>query len=201
MAKSIQNKNELIEAVGYVARETTRLCKSIVGETFPIESLTVFAHSEPEYELLVEMLGTIGKPYNYNNGPRVELFEPIVVDDNKISHLRVRKPDLERPQAGCNDLVVDYELFKKDFLFKYPDNIRLIKRPEYEMIELFSPEFDVLAYVVSDEVAKAQKIQSIYNDFIIKLNGLKNKQFDFLKKLFAKKQAADLEDLRKNLRS
>jgi len=201
MAKSIQNKIELIETVGYIARETTRLCKSIVGETFPIGSLTVFSHSEPEYELLVEILGALGKPYNYNNGPRVELFEPIVVDNNKINYLRVRKPDIERPQVGCNDFVTDYELFKKDFLIKYPNNIRLIKRPEYEMIELFSPEFDVLAYVVSGEFNKTQKIQNIYNDFIIKLNGLKNKQFNFLKKLFAKKQEADLEELRKNLRS
>ncbi len=45
------------------------------------------------------------------------------------------------------------------------------------------------------------KIQNIYDNFIVKLNILKNKQFNFLKKALAKKQQSDLEDLRKNLRS
>jgi len=150
MSKVIQNKTELIEAVKYVAQETTRLCEKIIGKSFPIKSLTIFTHEEMEYKLLFAILGTLGNPYNYNNGPRVELFEPIIIDNNKITHLRLRKPDIERPQVGCNDFETDYELFKKEYLIKHPENLNLIIRPEYEMIELHDDKFDVLAYIVSN---------------------------------------------------
>ncbi|OGZ98467.1 MAG: hypothetical protein A3C07_02550 [Candidatus Sungbacteria bacterium RIFCSPHIGHO2_02_FULL_47_11] len=149
MKKAIQDKEGLVEAVLHVATETLRLAKKIVGKTFPTKSLTVFAHSQSEYELLVRILEDMGKPHNYNNGPRLELYEPIKVGDNRITHLRIRKPDSERPQVGCSDFETDYESFKNDYLSNHPDNLRLIKRPEYEMIEFYDPGFDVLAYVVS----------------------------------------------------
>lgn len=150
MRKTIQDKEGLVEALQYVAIETSKLAKKIVGKTFPIKSLTIFSHSQPEYELLIQILADMGKPYNYNNGPRVELYEPIEVEENRITHLRIRKPDPERPQVGCNDFETDYKSFKKDYLSGHSDNLRLIKRPEYEMIEFYDPSFDVLAYVVSD---------------------------------------------------
>lgn len=150
MEKPIQSKQELLETVRYVAMETSRLAQKIVGKALPIKSLTIFAHSQPEYELLIQILADMGKSYNFNNGPRVELCEPSIVDSNQITHLRIRKPDPDRPQVGCNDFETDYEAFKKEYLSKHPDNLRLVKRPEYEMIELHDPEFKVLAYVVSN---------------------------------------------------
>ena len=150
MNKQIRDKEGLIEAVRYVAMETSRLAEKIVGKVFPIKSLTIFAHSESEYESLIRIQEGMGKPYNYNNGPRVELHEPIVAGSNKITHLRIRKPDLERPQVGCNDFETGYKFFKNKYLSDHPDNLRLIKRPEYEMIEFYDPNFDVLAYVVSN---------------------------------------------------
>ncbi|KKW30954.1 MAG: hypothetical protein UY75_C0020G0011, partial [Parcubacteria group bacterium GW2011_GWC2_52_8c] len=120
------------------------------GKAFSIKSLTIFAHSEKEYESLTRIQEGTGRLYNYNNGPRVELYEPIEVGDNKITHLRIRKPDPERPQVGCNDFETDYESFKKGYLSDHPDNLRPVKRSEYKMIEFYDPNFDVLAYVVSD---------------------------------------------------
>lgn len=148
MKKSIQNKEELIEVVRYVATKTSELCKKIIGKELPIKSLTIFAHTEAEFERLIKLQEEMGKQYNYNNGPRVELNEPIIAGKNQITHLRIRKPDLERPQVGCNDFETDYKSFKQNYLSSYPDNLRLIKRPEYEMIEFHDSTFDVLAYVV-----------------------------------------------------
>jgi len=150
MNKQIRDKEGLIEAVRYVAIETSRLAEKIVGKAFSIKSLTIFAHSEKEYESLTRIQEGTGRLYNYNNGPRVELYEPIEVGDNKITHLRIRKPDPERPQVGCNDFETDYESFKKGYLSDHPDNLRPVKRSEYKMIEFYDPNFDVLAYVVSD---------------------------------------------------
>ena len=150
MGKSIKNQEELIEVVKYIATKTSKMAQKIVGTTFPIKSLTVFAHSQPEFELLTGMLSKIGKSFNYKNGPRVELYKLIKVGDNHITHLRIRKPDSERPQVGCNDFETNYNDFKSEYLSKHPNSLNLITRPEYEMIELYDSEFDVLAYVVSN---------------------------------------------------
>jgi hypothetical protein len=150
MNGSIQNQKELIETVRYIVSETIKMAQKIVGKSFPINSLTVFAHSQPEFEILCEILAKIGKPYNYNNGPRVELYEPIEVGVNRITHLRIRKPDSERPQVGCNDFETNYETFKNEYLSQHSENLILVKRQGYEMIEFRDKKFNVLAYVVSN---------------------------------------------------
>lgn len=149
MIKVINSQEELIEAVKITALETSKMARKIFGKTFPINSLTIFTHSQPEYNEMVEIISKIGKPYNFNNGPRVELNKPIEVGKNFITHLRIRKPDSERPQIGCNDFETDYVTFKNAYLLRHTDNLKLIKRKEYEMIEIHDNKFNVLAYVVS----------------------------------------------------
>lgn len=146
----IQNLEQLLEAIEYTAQTTSQLSQRIIGTTFPIHTLTIFSHSEEEFEILKALLNTMGSPYNENNGPRVTLHEPIVVGTDAITHLRIRHPDPDRPQVGCNDFdVEDYEEFKTTYLAQHPEHLILIRRPEYEMIEFRHPEFGVLAYVVS----------------------------------------------------
>lgn len=145
----IKNGEELIKAVKYVTKQNTKLCKKIIGTVLPITSLTIFSHYRDEYEKLVKILHKMGKLCGENNGPRVALHKPVKVNGNVIAYLRIRKPDPYRMQVGCSDFDVAYQHFKKKYLNKKPKNLRLIKRPEYEMIEFFDPDFDVLAYVVS----------------------------------------------------
>lgn len=149
MRYPITNQQKLIDVVKYIASESSKMVEEILGITFPIKSITVFAHSQSEFELLITILEKMGKSYSYNNGPRIELSNPIKAGNNMIVHLRVRKPDFERPQAGCNDFETDFNDFKNTYLPKYPNNLTFIKRPDYEMIELHHESFDVLAYVVS----------------------------------------------------
>lgn len=146
----IKDEKQLRKVVIYVAQKTSEMTSKIIGKTLPISSLTIFTHYTDEFEKLSEIAKTIGDFFNENNGPRVVLLEPIKVGENTITHLRIRKPDPYRMQVGCNDFnVLDYEIFKGENLSKYPNNLRLIKREGYEMIEFFHPDFDVLAYVVS----------------------------------------------------
>lgn len=150
-APIIKNKEQLIETVQYIAAQTETLCNRIIGKELPIHSLTVFAHDQEEYANLTSILSELGSPYNENNGPRVILHTPIKVGNNAITHLRIRKPDTERPHVGCNDFdIKNYSDFKESYLSLYPENLRLVSRPTYEMIEFFDPESNVLAYVVSD---------------------------------------------------
>jgi hypothetical protein len=148
-AKRIETEEQLIQAVEYVTIKTSELCKKITGNTYPIASLTIFSHQQDEYENLVKILFTLGTLFNENNGPRVTLHTPILVEGNSITHLRIRKPDPERSQVGCSDFETEYESFKKEYLDLHPEHLRLIQRPAYNMIEFFDPDYDVLAYVVS----------------------------------------------------
>ncbi|MBI2232344.1 MAG: hypothetical protein HYU56_00315 [Candidatus Aenigmarchaeota archaeon] len=101
----------------------------------------------------------MGDYYNENNGLRVRLKKPINVSGHSILFLRIRKPDPYRMQVGCNDFVVEnYKTFKKGYLTKHTQNLRLIERPEYEMIEFFHPDFDVLAYIVHAKQGNLQMI-------------------------------------------
>ncbi|MBI3620392.1 hypothetical protein HY214_04615 [Candidatus Roizmanbacteria bacterium] len=146
----IRDEKELREAVVYVVEKTSDLAKKVIGKTLPISSLTFFAHYPDEFEKLSGIVKTLGNFVNENNGPRVALHEPIKVGENTIIHLRIRKPDPYRMQVGCNDFnISDYAAFKNKYLPKHSNNLRLIERKDYEMIEFFDPDFDVLAYVVS----------------------------------------------------
>ena len=146
----IKDEQQLRKTVIYIANETSKLSKKIIGKILPIKSLTVFSHYPDEFEKLSEITKTIVNFLNENNGPRIILHKPIKVGNNTIIHLRIRKPDPYRMQVGCNDFeIIDYNTFKNENLSKHTNNLRLIKRSNYEMIEFFDPDFDILAYVVS----------------------------------------------------
>lgn len=147
----INDKEQLYKAIFYIANKTTELCKKITGNEYLISGLTVFAHYPEEFERLKNIVFELGNFERENNGPYVRLNEPIQLLNNKLELLRIRKPDPYRLYVGCNDFEVeDYKSFKKQFLDKNLNNLRLIERPEYEMIEFFDPDYDVLAYVVSE---------------------------------------------------
>lgn len=146
----IISEEKLLEAIQYVAQKATSLCKKITGEEFPISSITIFSHYNSEFENLQKILLTLGKVAANNNGPYVRLHSSLQLPNNKLELLRVRQPDPYRMQVGCCDFTVeDYEKFKSLTLPDHPEKLRLIERPDYEMIEFFDPGFDVLAYITS----------------------------------------------------
>lgn len=146
----IINEKQLIQAVKYIATQNTRLSKKIMGKKLQITSLTVFSHYSKEYKDLLRIVYKLGKLHKENNGPYIGLKKPIRIGNNLIKYLRIRKPDPYRMQVGCSDFDVEnYADFKNKQLTKNVQTLRLIERTNYEMIEFFDPDFDVLAYVVS----------------------------------------------------
>lgn len=144
----IKNEKELVKGVKYVAKENTKLCKKLTGKKLPISSITIFSHYRQEFQKLSAILHRLGSLYDENNGPRVTLHKPIKAAGHRITQLRIRKPDPYRMQVGCSDFDVNYEEFKT--AFSKAKGLRIIRRQEYEMIEFFDPDFDVLAYVVNN---------------------------------------------------
>ncbi|MEX2008461.1 MAG: hypothetical protein WD850_03160 [Candidatus Spechtbacterales bacterium] len=144
----IKTHEELFAAVQYVAKEAATLAEKVTGQRYPITYLTIFAHSQEEYDGLVAMLASLGEVSEANNGQQVKLNEAI----DGIPRIRVRKPDPQRPQVGCVDFDAgEYEDFKNKYL-NSSEHLRLIERPDYEMVEFFGPQFDILGYVVSAPV-------------------------------------------------
>ena len=147
----IYDEYGLINAVQYVATASSELCRKVIGEVFPITSLTVMSHYPDEFEYLKTLLSSLGEYVGQIYGPRVRLYSPIVAGIHTITHLRIREPDSYRAHVGSNDYdIPDYATFKNAYLEHCAENLHLIKRPEYEMIEFSDPDFDVLGYVLSE---------------------------------------------------
>ena len=111
----------------------------------PVNYVCIFCQSEVEFEELSKLAQKIGRVIKQTYSGPLFLIEPIETAAGKVRLLKIRKPDPTRPQQGDADFTVkDYQSFKEKYL-KLP-NFSLIKRPEFEMIELKDLDFDVLAY-------------------------------------------------------
>lgn len=149
----IEDEETLKDAIRYVILSSSALCRRAIHTQLPITSLTIFAHYPEEFAYLRTILDKIGEPFNENNGPRITLHKPLAIEQNVITKLRVRQPDPYRMQVGCNDFdVPNYDEFKAKYLTSVNPHLRLIERPDYEMVEFFDPDSDVLAYVLNQEL-------------------------------------------------
>lgn len=116
------------------------------GFDLKIGYLTIFSHSNSQYEELIEELGKLGKRQEANNGYRFELFETLSLLNEDIKMVRIRKPDVHRPELGCCDLIYqDYGALRSLALDRGMD---IIIRKDYEMIELSTFDIPVYAYAL-----------------------------------------------------
>lgn len=151
MSVQISTKEELLAAVASIAEKVEGMVMKTIGRQLSIVYVTIFTHRAAAYDRLVELGSNLGKRTDANNGEAFILYEPFSTAGGKVGKIRIRKPDPYRSQLGCADLKVeDYVSFKEHELARHPQNLRLIVRPEYEMIEFFDMDSnDVLAYVLS----------------------------------------------------
>lgn len=142
------------KVVSSVASKSSRLIEKTLGKRLPIAYLTIFAHGASEYDDLTKQAGELGGRSEANNGLNFLFRKPIETEAGTVSLIRVRQPDPYRSQIGCADFTIEnYEEFKRIELPKHPKNMRVIERPDFEMIEFFDLEKnDVLAYIVSKPI-------------------------------------------------
>ena len=97
------------------------------------------------------------------------LTEPILikakgdVPEAIYTHLYIRRPDPYRYQTGDIDFYLpqtDYEILKGEMLEgRHIDGARVFERPDLDMIELYNPDIDVLAYVSTDTMTEAVRVK------------------------------------------
>jgi hypothetical protein len=162
----IADHEALIKAIDYIAFNATKLYFDQTGN-YPndlIRSLTVFAHFDDEFDLLVDLTKQLGTVDSEHNGPYIKLTAPLSIENGrfelngkmhtvhtKIEMIRIRKPDPYRMQVGCCDLEVPFDspdLEDVKLSLNQNSSPRYIDRPDLKMLELFDPNIDVLAYII-----------------------------------------------------
>lgn len=117
-----------------------------------LDYVDIFPKSEEEHKELLEQLKSLGKPiWSGSTGKTYLLDEPIETDKGLLKLLRVRIFDNSKLAfRGHPDYAVKKEEYDdfKDYLLKQ-ENVNLMKRPEYEMVEIWDEDFDVAVYFPS----------------------------------------------------
>lgn len=146
----IKTEASATAALEYVHDNLRELSSLVLKEHLSIKTLKIFAHYQEEYNFLYDWSHAIGKQDKESSATSlyVEPYSPLVIKDEPIEYIGIRVPDPYRSQVGCGDFEVeDFEYFKDKYLGKSP-YIREIEHSTYTMLEIFHPDFDVLAYIV-----------------------------------------------------
>lgn len=105
----------------------------------------IFAQSSEEYGSLITVARGLGPIVEDTKMGPVFHLKPLATTSGGLQLLKIRRPDLKRPERGDADFTVsDYPRFKQTYLGQ--PGFTLIEREKMEMIELVDPAFNVLAY-------------------------------------------------------
>lgn len=145
--------NDFTSIIDYIVEKCVYLKNKYAEEELEIDYICIFSQSQEEYDQFMIFASFLGKiVQETKTGPVFKFNSPLQTIAGKPKLLKIRIPDKTRPQRGDVDFNTDYEKFKA----KYLDNERftLIKRENFEMIELKNEEFDVLVYFSSIPLSK-----------------------------------------------
>jgi len=105
----------------------------------------IFSQNESEHQSFISAARGIGKILEDTPTGPLFLIEPLNSVAGPLRLLKIRFPDITRPELGDADFTIrNYAEFKKKYLEK--EGFKLIVREKFEMIELKDTSFSVLAY-------------------------------------------------------
>lgn len=166
----IENKEQLLEAIKYVHGACYKLVKQSLGEySSNYGNVGIFCHYEDEYELLTRIRQELTRPSDNLNQKYFQLQVPITVaaqgdvPETKYTHLYIRKPDPYRLHVGDVDFYLEPERYAelKESLLrgKSIKGTRIFERSDLDMIELYDPDIDALAYVSTNKEAEKVRVK------------------------------------------
>ena len=123
----------------------------------------MFVHYDDEYEQMTELRKKLTEDSGNALQKYFALREPIAIPaindipQTSYTHLYIRKPDPYRHHVGDMDFFLSQEKYnrlKAEMLAgKRVPGARIFDRPDLDMIELYSPDSDVLAYVSTKKMS------------------------------------------------
>lgn len=166
----IKNKEELLEAIKHVHFECYRLCKQSFGYYLPnAGNMGIFCHYDNEYETLINIRKELTESSDNLNQKYFRLHDPIVipamddVPETTYTYLYIRKPDPYRHHVGDVDFYLEPEKYKElkasILSGKTIRGARVFDRADLDMIELYDPDIDALAYVSTNKMTETVRIK------------------------------------------
>ena len=140
------NKEDLKFMVKNIVEHASTLKnKHTDAKDAPVNYACIFSQNKDEYEELLEVTGNIGKMIMKTPMGKLFHIEPISTSSGDLKLLRIRIPDITRPERGDADFTIrNFPEFEKKYLHK--QGFKRMDKENFYMIELMDPEFDVRAY-------------------------------------------------------
>ena len=140
-----------------VEKATALKNKHIEYKKTPVNYACIFSQSKEEYEELLKAVRKIGKIIQETPSGLLFQIEPLETVSGALRLLKIRIPDPTRPERGDTDFTISNFLeFEKLYLSK--PGFKIIKKPDFYMIELMDSDFDVRAYFSNPSLDKQLKI-------------------------------------------
>lgn len=165
----IGNEADLLKAIHYVHTVCFKLCGESFGQYLPVAgNIAIFCHYDHEHERLVTIRDTLIEPTAESGLKYRKLVSPIVINAQgnipgaTYTHLYIRKPDPYRHYVGDIDFFVEseeYATLKQSVREGNISGARIFPRSDLDMIELYSPDVDVLAYVTPHTIDEKAEIK------------------------------------------
>lgn len=161
----IKTQSQLLEALKYTHLVSLRLCKKVLGEYLPVAgNFAIFCHYGNEFEYLTDLRKHLTREVVHFNNKYFQLIEPIIIPiedgmpETTYEFMYVRRADPYRGQVGDVDFVMDPKKFA-EFVGslkagKQVPGARIIQTSGLDLVELYDPDFDVLAYVTDCTMAE-----------------------------------------------
>ena len=161
---------DLRQAISQIHNGANRLCLNTFGHVLNnAGNIGVFCQSRDEFERFTEIRKSIIKASNNPNQKYFELIKPIIfnaegnVPKTTYTHLYIRRFDPEEPHLGDVDFYIPLKEFKnlkqRLILGDKIQGARIYDRQDLDMIELFDPAINVLAYVSTKEMTEKARVK------------------------------------------
>jgi len=140
-------KKQFFSIIDYIVNQGISLFEKYISEeNLSMDFVDIFSKDEQEKEELLEIASQLGKIIDRpETGITFLLNSPYPTKAGELRLIKVRNPDKEKSQRGAPDFKVEnYNEFKDRYLNL--ENIKMIKRKDYEMLELRDDNYDILVY-------------------------------------------------------
>jgi len=161
----IKNKEEMYKAIKHIHISSYKLCKDAIGEHLPNSgNIGIFCHYPEEYNELTKLREEMTESSDNVDQKYFRLREPITIEalgdipETTYTYLYVRKPDPYRHHVGDIDFYLnEAEYGQLKVNIKNGADIpgaRIFPSPRLDMVELYNPDVDVLAYVSTEKMTQ-----------------------------------------------
>lgn len=168
----ITSEEGLMNAIEYVHFACFELYKKAFKDYLPIAgNIGIFCHYPNEYEFLTRLRENMTEASDNFNQKYFRLHKPITipskdgVPEATYTYLYIRKPDPYRHHAGDVDFVLDpikyaelKQSLERDKSIPGVRTYQSVNKNGLDMIEIYDPDIDALAYIVTETMADILKV-------------------------------------------